>query len=151
MTLVQAAITKVEHGIHYDLPKYATSGSAGVDLVAAIPGPLTLEAGARALIPSGIAIALPQGYEAQIRSRSGLALKNGIIVFNAPGTIDSDYRGEIQIILINCSQEAFLIEPGMRIAQMVIAPYTQIDWNQVTDLDSYNTKRLAGGFGSTGV
>ena len=151
MTTFKAAISQLEHGAHYDLPQYATPGSAGVDLVAAIPEPLTLEPGARTLIPSGIALALPQGFEAQIRSRSGLALKNGVIVLNAPGTIDSDYRGEIKVILVNLSQESFVIEPGMRIAQMVIAPYTQIAWNQVADLEAYTTQRLASGFGSTGL
>mgnify|MGYP003705941815 CR=1 FL=1 len=131
------------------LPKYETSGSAGMDLTAANAEVITIKAGQRALIKTGIAIALEEGFEAQIRPRSGLALKNGITVLNSPGTIDADYRGEIGVILINHSDEDFEVKQGMRIAQMIIAPYVQAQITQLEILDE--TKRGAGGFGSTGV
>ncbi|MDA9231397.1 dUTP diphosphatase [Rickettsiales bacterium] len=131
------------------LPKYETSGSAGMDLTAANAEVITIKAGQRALIKTGIAIALEEGFEAQIRPRSGLALKNGITVLNSPGTIDADYRGEIGVILINHSDEDFEVKQGMRIAQMIIAPYVQAQIMQLEILDK--TKRGAGGFGSTGV
>ena len=131
------------------LPKYETSGSAGMDLTAANAESITIKAGQRALIKTGIAIALEEGFEAQIRPRSGLALKNGITVLNSPGTIDADYRGEIGVILINHSDEDFEVKQGMRIAQMIIAPYVQAQIMQLEILDE--TKRGAGGFGSTGV
>jgi dUTP pyrophosphatase len=130
------------------LPIYGTEDSAGMDLTAAIDTPIVLGSGKRVLVPTGIAIALPKGYEAQIRPRSGLALKNGITLVNSPGTIDADYRGEISIILINHGEEEFSIEPGMRIAQMVIASYQRIIWDEVDNLDI--TDRGNGGFGSTG-
>ena len=130
-------------------PSYATPGSAGMDLRANLTEPVTLKAGERKLIPTGLFIALPQGYEAQIRPRSGLALKKGIGLLNSPGTIDSDYRGEIGVILINLSQEDFVVEDGERIAQMVIARYEQAEWNVVDTLDE--TERGAGGFGHTGI
>lgn len=130
------------------LPHHATEDSAGVDLIAAIDTPLTLEPGKRAPIPTGIAIALPKGFEAQLRPRSGLALKHGISLVNSPGTIDADYRGEIIVIVINHGEDRFTIEPGMRIAQMVIAAYQRITWNEVDDLD--NTIRGINRFGSTG-
>lgn len=133
----------------HELPEYATQGSAGMDLRANLEEPFLLKAGARALIPTGLYIALPQGYEAQIRPRSGLALKKGIGLLNSPGTIDSDYRGEIGIIMMNHSNEDFLINDGERIAQMVIARYEQAEWQQVEDLDE--TERGAGGFGHTGT
>ena len=133
----------------HELPEYATQGSAGLDLRANLEEPFLLKAGARALIPTGLYIALPQGYEAQIRPRSGLALKKGIGLLNSPGTIDSDYRGEIGIIMMNHSNEDFLINDGERIAQMVIARYEQAEWQQVEDLDE--TERGAGGFGHTGT
>lgn len=136
---------------HHDLPlpKYETKGSAGMDLVACIEEDITLKNGEIKLIKTGLAIALEQGFEAQIRPRSGLALKNGITVLNTPGTIDSDYRGEICVILINHSSEDFVISRGMRIAQMVISQYQQAQIEIVEELD--DTKRGTGGFGSTGV
>ena len=130
------------------LPAYATEQSAGMDLRADIEQPVTLKPLERRLIPTGLHIALPQGYEAQVRPRSGLALKHGITVLNTPGTIDADYRGEIKVILVNLSDEPFEIVPGERIAQMVIARHEQVEWEQVEELDA--TERGAGGFGSTG-
>ena len=134
-------------GLH--LPSYATIGSAGVDLLAAIEHDITLESQQRFLVPSGIAISLPSGFEAQVRSRSGLAIKNGISVLNSPGTIDSDYRGEIKICLINLSNDPFIITRGMRIAQMIVSKYETVNWNIVEILD--DTSRSSGGFGSTGI
>lgn len=131
------------------LPIYATTDAAGADLLAAIPNAITLAPGARTLVPAGFAMALPQGYEAQIRPRSGLAYKNGVTVLNAPGTIDADYRGEIAVLLINHGDVEFTIEPGMRIAQMVIAPVAQATFRVVEDLD--DTARGQDGFGSTGT
>lgn len=145
----QVAITQLDHGKDLPLPAYATAQSAGMDLMAAIDAPMTLQPGDKALIPTGIAIALPAGYEAQIRPRSGLAAKNGVTVLNSPGTIDADYRGEIKAILINHGKEPFQIERGMRIAQMVIARYEHVTFNVVESLDE--TARGAGGFGSTGT
>lgn len=141
-------ITILPHAKDLPLPAYATEGSAGMDLIAAVDGELVIKPHAHALVKTGIAIALPQGLEAQVRPRSGLALKHGVTVLNAPGTIDSDYRGEIGVILINHGAEDFIVTRGMRIAQMIIAPYTRADWNQVESLDE--TARGAGGFGSTG-
>ncbi|MCS7162516.1 MAG: dUTP diphosphatase [Bacteroidia bacterium] len=131
------------------LPAYATPYAAGMDLRAALPAPLTLQPGDRQLIPTGIAIELPEGYEAQVRPRSGLALRHGITVLNTPGTIDADYRGEIQVILINLGSAPFTIEPGMRIAQLVVAPVVQVEWEVVEALNS--TGRAEGGFGHTGT
>ncbi len=131
------------------LPNYATIGSAGMDLCAAIEKTVSLAPMQRIAIPTGISLALPVGYEAQIRARSGLALKQGLAVLNAPGTIDSDYRGEIAVILINLGQMDILIEPKMRIAQMIIAKYSQIDW-EVSPKPLPPTDRGEGGFGSTG-
>ena len=142
-------LKRLDNGAELALPHYETAGSAGADIRAAVDAPLRLEPGQRALIPAGFAMALPTGYEAQVRPRSGLAVKNGITVLNAPGTIDSDYRGEVKVPLINLGQEPFVIERGMRIAQMVIAPVVQGDFAEVADLDE--TQRGAGGFGSTGV
>lgn len=149
MTNIQVKIKTFPHSQGLPLPSYATIDSAGMDLLAAIDISKTLKPMERYLCPTGIAIALPEGFEAQIRSRSGLAYKNGIIVINAPGTIDSDYRGEVFVPLINLSNEDFTIERGMRIAQMVISQFTQVNWNIVHDLDS--TARGSGGFGSTGT
>ena len=132
-----------------ELPKYATAGSAGFDLCASIPAPVVIAPGERRLIPTGISIALPVGFEAQVRPRSGLALKHGITVLNSPGTIDSDYRGEVGVILINHSDEPFVIKHGDRIAQMVIARHEKASFEIVSSLDE--TERGAGGFGSTGV
>ena len=142
-------ITKLPHAQDLELPKYATTDSAGMDLLAAVENPMILAPMQRAIVPTGISIALPAGYEAQVRPRSGLAAKNGISVLNAPGTIDADYRGEVGVILINLSNELFTITRGMRIAQMVVAPYTRVIWQQVANLNE--TDRGNGGFGSTGT
>lgn len=133
------------------LPRYETDGAAGADLCAALPedASLTLAPGARALVPTGVALALPEGWEAQVRPRSGLALKHGITVLNAPGTIDSDYRGEVGVVLINLSTETVEIVRGMRIAQLVIAPVTHAVWAEVARLP--DSARGVGGFGSTGA
>ncbi|NDV63962.1 dUTP diphosphatase [Bacteroides sp. 224] len=133
----------------HNLPEYATKMSAGVDLRANIDKPITLKPMERVLVTTGLFVQLPQGFEAQIRPRSGLALKKGITVLNAPGTIDADYRGEIGVILINLSSEDFIIEDGERIAQMVIAKYKQAQWVEVEELDS--SERGVGGFGSSGI
>jgi dUTP pyrophosphatase len=146
---VSISVTRLPHGKDLALPAYATEHSAGMDLLAAIDAPITLQPHERKLIPTGIAIALPDGYEAQVRPRSGLALKNGISIVNAPGTVDADYRGEVGVILINTSNEPFTIERGMRIGQMVIAPYTRAQWSEVLELPT--SERGAGGFGSTGT
>ena len=131
-----------------DLPGYATQGSAGMDLCAAVEAPVTIEPHTWSLVPTGLMIALPEGYEAQIRSRSGLAAKNGLQVLNAPGTIDQDYRGEIKVILMNHGSSPFIVTLGMRIAQMVIAPVVQVNLVEKSDLSE--TDRGSGGFGSTG-
>jgi len=131
------------------LPKYASSGSAGMDIYAAIEEPVFINSGEVALIPTSLAIALEEGFECQVRSRSGLAIKNGIFALNAPGTIDSDYRGEIKIILANFGKEAFKIVRGDRIAQLIIGSYIKVNWELVAELPE--TERGAGGFGSTGV
>jgi dUTP pyrophosphatase len=132
-----------------NLPEYATSMSAGLDLLAAIDSDLILKVNSRTLVPTGLKIALPEGYEAQVRPRSGLAIKNGISVLNSPGTIDADYRGEINVILINLGNEDFIIKRGMKIAQMIIAPYIQAKLVEVELLSE--TTRGTGGFGSTGL
>ena len=134
---------------HHKLPQYATALSAGLDIRANLDSPITLKPLGRALVPTGLFIALPQGYEAQIRPRSGLAIKKGITVLNSPGTIDADYRGEICIILVNLSSDDFVIEDGERICQMVIARYEQAVWKEVEVLDQ--TERGEGGFGHTGA
>lgn len=143
-------IQRLPHSEGLPLPAYETAGSAGMDLRAAVPDdqPLTLAPGQRVLVPTGLKIALPLGYEAQVRARSGLALKHGIICPNAPGTIDSDYRGECGVILANIGAESFVIRRGERIAQLVIAKHERADWVEVEELDE--TARGAGGFGSTG-
>lgn len=143
------ALCPLPHFEGLSLPSFATASSAGVDLEAAVDAPMTLQPGERALVPTGLSMALPQGFEAQIRPRSGLAYKNGVTVLNSPGTIDADYRGEVKVLLVNHGAEAFTVERGMRIAQMVVAPYTQPAWNVVDSLDE--TARGDGGFGSTGV
>lgn len=145
----QVAITRLPHAADLPLPAYATANSAGMDLVAAIDAPVTLAPMQRKIIPTGIAMALPAGFEAQIRPRSGLAAKNGITVLNTPGTIDADYRGEVGVILINLSDVPFTIERGMRVAQMVVAAHATVAWQMVDTLD--DTARGAGGFGSTGT
>ena len=149
MSTITIAVTRLDHAKDLSLPAYATPQSAGMDLLAAIAEPITLKPGERKLVPTGLTIALPDGYEAQIRPRSGLAFKNGITVANAPGTIDADYRGEVGVLLVNLGQESFVIERGMRIAQMVIAAYARATFSEVLELPS--TERGAGGFGSTGT
>ncbi len=142
-------IAVLAHGQGLPLPAYATAHAAGMDLCAAVDTPLSLAPGARELVPTGLSIALPSGYEAQIRPRSGLAAKNGVTVLNTPGTIDADYRGEIKVILINHGNAPFVIERGMRIAQMVIARHAVATLNPVAELGT--TDRGQGGFGSTGT
>lgn len=146
---VRVAVTRLPHGADLDLPAYATAHAAGMDLLAAVTAPVTLLPGARALIPTGIAIALPPGYEAQVRARSGLALRHGICMANGVGTIDADYRGEVGVILLNAGEAPFTVERGMRIAQMVIARHEVAIWNECETLD--DTARGSGGFGSTGA
>lgn len=146
---LSVAISQMSHAKGLNLPKYATAHAAGLDLEAAIDAPITLKPGERALVATGLAIALPEGYEAQIRSRSGLAVKNGVTVLNSPGTIDADYRGEIKVILANLGAESFTVERGMRIAQMIVASHSRVNWNVVDALDE--TERGSGGFGSTGI
>jgi dUTP pyrophosphatase len=149
MAELKVAVQRLPHGADLPLPAYATALSAGLDLMAAIDADVTLAPGARQLIPTGLSIALPTGYEAQVRPRSGLALKHGITVLNSPGTIDADYRGEVKVLLINHGAENFVLKRGDRIAQMVVAPVTRIAWNVVETLDE--TARGAGGYGSTGI
>ncbi len=141
-------IVKIVNQSPFPCPSYATEQSAGVDLKANLAESVTLQPLQRTLVPTGLSIALPAGYEAQVRPRSGLAAKHGITVLNTPGTIDADYRGEIKVILVNLSDTPFEIVPGERIAQMVIARHEQVEWEQVEQLDA--TVRGAGGFGSTG-
>jgi dUTP pyrophosphatase len=149
-TTVRVQITPLPHFEGLALPAYETALSAGMDLRAAVSDaePLTLAPGARALVPTGLTMALPANFEAQIRPRSGLALKHGLTCLNTPGTIDADYRGEVKVLLVNLGQEPFVIKRGERIAQMVIAPATQAEWDVVDKLD--DTARGTGGFGSTG-
>ncbi|MBT3358258.1 MAG: dUTP diphosphatase [Rhodospirillales bacterium] len=148
MSDVRVAVTRLPHGKNLPLPEYATPDSAGLDLMAAIGEAVSIAPGKRAIVPSGLAIALPRGFEAQVRPRSGLAAKHGITVLNAPGTIDADYRGEVGVILANLGDETFTVEPGMRIAQMVVAPVSRIAWDETEELPE--SGRGAGGFGSTG-
>lgn len=146
---VTVAIQRLPHAADLALPRYETEHAAGLDLSACIPADITLAPGKRALIPTGFAIALPAGYEAQVRPRSGLAAKHGVTVLNSPGTIDADYRGEVAVILINHGDVAFIVTRGMRIAQLVIAPVAQAVLTEVAELST--TERGAGGFGSTGT
>jgi len=146
---IEISLTPHEHAVGLNLPTYATAQSAGMDLTAALEEAIEISPGERALVPTGISIGLPEGYEAQIRPRSGLAIKYGVTVLNTPGTIDADYRGEIKVVLINHGQEPFTIERGMRIAQMVIARHAVVKWNVVKELNE--TERGEGGFGSTGT
>lgn len=146
---VEIEIVRLPHGQGLQLPDYATAAAAGADLVAAIDGEIELAPLERRIVPTGISIALPMGFEAQVRPRSGLAAKHGITVANAPGTIDADYRGEVGVILINLGKEPFRIERGMRIAQIIVARHARAVWREVSTLDE--TARGAGGFGSTGV
>lgn len=142
-------VVRLPHAEGLPLPSYATEGAAGMDLLAAVTAPLVVPPGGRALVPTGLRIALPAGHELQVRPRSGLALKHGILLPNSPGTIDQDYRGELGIILLNTGTEAFTVERGMRIAQAVIAPVVHARWHEVADLP--DTARGSGGFGSTGA
>jgi dUTP pyrophosphatase len=146
---VEIEIVRLPHGHDLQLPDYATAGAAGADLLAAIDQDIELGPLERRIVPTGISIALPMGFEAQVRPRSGLAARNGITVANAPGTIDADYRGEVGVILVNLSKEPFRISRGMRIAQLVVARHARAVWREVSTLDQ--TVRGAGGFGSTGV
>ena len=143
-------VVRLAHNPDLPLPAYETAGAAGMDLRAAVPeeAPLVLRPGARTAVPTGLAFALPVGFEAQVRPRSGLALKSGVTVANSPGTIDQDYRGELKVLLINLGEEDFVIRRGDRVAQLVIAPVVQAAWREVGGLDA--TDRGAGGFGSTG-
>lgn len=149
MSELRVPVTRLEGAEDLDLPAYQTAESAGLDLLAAVPAPLTLAPGGRAVVPTGIAMALPPGYEAQVRPRSGLAAKHGVTCLNAPGTIDADYRGEVGVILANLGGEPFVVERGMRIAQLVVAPVTRIRWWEIETLEA--SERGAGGFGSTGT
>ena len=147
--IVSGAVRRLPHAADLPLPGYATAGAAGMDLLAAVREPVTLAPGARLLVPTGLCIALPPGYELQIRPRSGLALKHGITLPNTPGTIDEDYRGEIGIILLNTGDAPLDITRGMRIAQAVLAPVVRVAWQETESLDE--TSRASGGFGSTGT
>ncbi|RAU21986.1 dUTP diphosphatase [Paramagnetospirillum kuznetsovii] len=149
MSVVSVQLKRLDHAADLPLPAYETAHAAGMDLMACIPADMDLAPGKRALIPTGFAIALPEGFEAQVRPRSGLAAKHGVTVLNAPGTIDADYRGEIGVILINHGDVAFAITRGMRIAQLVIAPVCRAVWADVESLSE--TSRGTGGFGSTGT
>ena len=146
---IKIALTPMDHAVGLNLPTYATEQSAGMDLTAALDEAIEIGPGERMLIPTGLAIALPAGYEAQVRPRSGLALKHGVTVLNTPGTVDADYRGEIGVILANLGNKPFTVERGMRIAQMVIAKHAKVAWEVVDSLDE--TERGSGGFGSTGT
>jgi len=150
VSTVEVRIMRLPHGNDLPLPSYQSALAAGLDLLAAVAAdvPLHLAPGARALVPTGIAIALPEGHEAQVRPRSGLAARYGVTVLNAPGTIDADYRGEVQVLLVNLGDEAAVITRGMRIAQLVIAPVSHARLSEVASLDE--TARASGGFGSTG-
>ncbi len=148
MNTVEVAVVRLDNGADLPLPTYATPDSAGIDLLAAVDADITIEPGARALVPTGIAIALPVGYEAQVRPRSGLALRDGVTVLNSPGTIDADYRGEVGVILANLGDKSFLIQRGSRVAQLVVAPVVRLTWSEVPELP--DSDRGSGGFGSTG-
>ncbi len=145
---VAVAVRRLPHALSGALPDYQTEHSAGVDLAAAVSGDLVIAPGERALVPTGLAIALSPGYEAQLRPRSGLALRHGVTVLNAPGTIDADYRGEVSVVLINHGEAPFTVSRGMRIAQMVVAPVARLAWHEVAALPA--SGRGTGGFGSTG-
>ena len=148
MNEISVAIRRLAHGAGLPLPAYATPGSAGLDLLAALDKPVEIQPGGRTLIPTGLAMELPEGYEAQIRPRSGLALGHGLTVLNTPGTVDSDYRGEVSVLLVNLGDRPVTLSRGERIAQMVVAPVTRIAWSERAELSE--TRRGAGGYGSTG-
>ncbi|WP_122039349.1 dUTP diphosphatase [Asaia bogorensis] len=149
MSPLPVELVRLPHAEGLDLPHYASSGAAGMDLLAAIDSDMIIRAGERALVPTGLKIGLPAGYELQIRPRSGLARKHGITLPNTPGTIDEDYRGEIGVIILNTGREDFVVTRGMRIAQAVLAPVIRLTWVEVSELDE--TARGTGGFGSTGI
>lgn len=142
-------LLRLPHALDLPIPQYATPGAAGMDVCAALDAPITLGPSQITLVPTGFCMAVPMGFECQVRSRSGLAAKNGVFALNAPGTIDSDYRGEVKVILANFSDQPFTIEPGMRIAQLVVAKHEHVEWSEVDTLSS--TDRGEGGFGSTGI
>ena len=146
---VSVAIERMPHAEGLALPAYATAGAAGLDLLAAVAEPMVIPPGGRVLVPTGLKVAIPDGYELQVRPRSGLALKHGITLPNSPGTVDSDYRGELQVIVMNAGDAPFTVERGMRIAQAVLAAVARLEWREVASLDA--TGRGAGGFGSTGT
>lgn len=146
---MKVRVRRLPHGADLPLPRPASSGSAGADLRAAVEAPEVLEPGERKLIPTGVALQIPPGWEGQVRPRSGLALRHGITLPNSPGTIDSDYRGEVGVILLNLGREPFTVERGERIAQLLIAPVTTVTWEEAEDLD--DSERAGGGFGSTGT
>lgn len=146
--MIHVAVKVLPHGEGLPLPAYATEHAAGADLLAAVEAELVLAPGERALVPTGIAVALPEGYELQVRPRSGLAIRHGITCLNSPGTIDADYRGEIRLILINLGQEPYTIRRGDRLAQAILAPVLRLEWQPVADLPE--TQRGEGGFGHTG-
>ena len=149
MTTPIIDVVRLPHAEGLPLPSYATDGAAGMDLLAAVMSPVAIPPGGRMLVPTGLRIAIPPGYELQVRPRSGLALKNGIVLPNSPGTIDEDYRGELGVIVMNAGDASFTVERGMRIAQAVIAPVVRAAWREVADLP--DTTRGSGGFGSTGT
>ena len=149
MKNIELRVKKVRSNAHVEIPQYMSEGASGLDLFVSIDNDIELKPLERALIPTGVSVSIPPGCEAQIRPRSGLAIKHGITLLNSPGTIDSDYRGEINLIVINLGQELFIIKNGMRLAQMIISPYIKVTINLVEDID--NTKRGGGGFGHTGV
>ncbi len=146
---IEVPIRRLPHARGLELPAYATLHSAGMDLRAAVDKPIRLNSASRALIPTGVQIALPEGYEAQVRPRSGLAARHGVTVLNSPGTIDADYRGEIKVILVNHGEEPFVVERGERVAQLVVARYSRVRWNESEELAE--THRGEGGFGHTGT
>ncbi len=146
---MKVRVRRLPHGVDLPLPAYASAGAAGMDLLAAVTDALTIAPAGRALVPTGIAIALPPGHELQVRPRSGLALRHGIVLPNSPGTIDEDYRGEIMVILLNAGDAPFTVTRGMRIAQAILAPVLRAEWDEHDELD--DSARGAGGFGSTGT
>jgi dUTP pyrophosphatase len=146
---VSVAVQRLPHAEGLALPAYATGGAAGLDLLAAVAAPLVIPPGGRVLVPTGLMVAIPEGYELQVRPRSGLALRHGIVLPNSPGTIDSDYRGELQVIVMNAGEAPFTVERGMRIAQAVLAAVVRLEWREAASLTA--TGRGAGGFGSTGT
>jgi dUTP pyrophosphatase len=146
---VEISVLRLSHAEGLPLPQYATAGAAGMDLLAAVSEPVVIPPSGRALIPTGLRMALPQGYELQVRPRSGLALRHGLVLPNSPGTIDEDYRGELQVIVLNAGDAPFTVERGMRIAQAVVAPVVRACWREVAVLEE--TERGHGGFGSTGL